>query len=89
MRFLYNNKIYETPNLEKKLKRMKISINDIEILGDIEETKEIEEELEEDKKFYFINRITGYRHCSIYDICPKGYVLCTKKEFYATRKIDK
>lgn len=88
MRFLYNNKIYETPNLEKKLKRMKISINDIEILGDIEETKEIEE-LEEDKKFYFINRITGYRHCSIYDICPKGYVLCTKKEFYATRKIDK
>ena len=30
--FKYNNKIITTPNLEKKLKRMKISINDIEII---------------------------------------------------------
>lgn len=31
--FKYNNKIITTPNLEKKLKRMKISINDIEIIN--------------------------------------------------------
>ena len=30
--FKYNNKIITTPNLEKKLKRMKISIDDIEII---------------------------------------------------------
>ena len=30
--FKYQNKIIITPNLEKKLKRMKISINDIEII---------------------------------------------------------
>ena len=30
--FKYNNKIITTPNLEKKLKRMRISIDDIEII---------------------------------------------------------
>ena len=30
--FKYNGTIITTPNLEKKLKRMKISINDIEII---------------------------------------------------------
>lgn len=30
--FKYNGKIITTPNLEKKLKRMKLSINDIEII---------------------------------------------------------
>ena len=30
--FKYKNKIITTPNLEKKLKRMKLSINDIEII---------------------------------------------------------
>lgn len=30
--FKYNGKIISTPNLEKKLKRMKISIDDIEIV---------------------------------------------------------
>lgn len=31
--FKYNGKIITTPNLEKKLKRMKISIDDIEIIN--------------------------------------------------------
>lgn len=35
MKFKYDNKIYETPNLEKKLKRMKLTLDDIEL---IEET---------------------------------------------------
>lgn len=30
--FKYNNKIITTPNLEKKLKRMRLSIEDIEII---------------------------------------------------------
>lgn len=34
--FKYNNKIITTPNLEKKLKKMKIQLSDIEII----ETKE-------------------------------------------------
>lgn len=36
MKFRYKDKIIETPNLEKKLKRMKISIQDIEILDEEE-----------------------------------------------------
>ena len=36
-RFKYNGTVYETPNIEKKLKRMKISIDDIEILEDAQE----------------------------------------------------
>lgn len=38
--FKYKNKIITTPNLEKKLKRMKISIDDIEII----DTPKIEKE---------------------------------------------
>ena len=34
MTFKYNGKIISTPNLEKKLKRMKISMDDIEIIDD-------------------------------------------------------
>jgi len=33
-RFKYNGVIYETPNLEKKLKRMKISLDKVELLDD-------------------------------------------------------
>ena len=40
MTFKYNGKIISTPNLEKKLKRMKISIDDIEIIDDIPKKKE-------------------------------------------------
>lgn len=39
--FKYKGQTISTPNLEKKLKRMKISINDIEI---IKEEKKLEEE---------------------------------------------
>ena len=48
--FKYKEKIITTPNLEKKLKRMKISIDDIEIIQ--KETVVIEEEKDEviDKK---------------------------------------
>ena len=40
--FKYQNKIITTPNLEKKLKRMKISINDIELIEDTTSSKKEE-----------------------------------------------
>lgn len=30
--FKYNNKVFEVPNLEKKLKRMKLTLDDIELV---------------------------------------------------------
>ena len=43
--FKYKDKILSTPNLEKKLKRMKLSLSDIEIIPPPEK-KEIQNELE-------------------------------------------
>lgn len=46
--FKYNNKIITTPNLEKKLKRMKLSIDDIEIIDNpIKKEKSPNNELED------------------------------------------
>ena len=44
--FKYKNKVISTPNLEKKLKRMKLSINDIEIIDNIKK-KEPSNEIED------------------------------------------
>ena len=52
MTFKYNGKIISTPNLEKKLKRMKISIDDIEIIDDIPKKKEEESGIED----YMLNK---------------------------------
>lgn len=60
--FKYNGKIISTPNLEKKLKRMKISLNDIEI---IEKEIKKEEPIEEDD-YELVNLITpldNIKHC--------------------------
>lgn len=78
--FKYKNKIISTPNLEKKLKRMKLSLKDIEIIE--EEKKIILDEDNEVIKYYFINKDNGYRICSIYPECPDGYVKCTKEEYH-------
>ena len=46
--FKYNGKIISTPNLEKKLKRMKISLDDIEIIDNpIKKEKSPNNELED------------------------------------------
>lgn len=42
-RFKYNGVIYETPNLEKKLKRMKISLDKVELLDDSQEVVVIDD----------------------------------------------
>lgn len=63
MKFIYNNKIYNPVNLEKKLKKLGITINDI---TPIEQSKNSEELNEEIKKYYFINLRTGEVIVSIY-----------------------
>lgn len=50
--FKYNGKIITTPNLEKKLKRMKISIADIEIIN----TPTLKEESKFELEDYMINK---------------------------------
>lgn len=55
--FKYNGKIISTPNLEKKLKRMKISIDDIEIIETpIKEVKK--EEIKDEDEYENVNLIT-------------------------------
>ena len=63
MKFKYNNKIYNPVNLEKKLKKIGISINDIEIIQ--EEPKIIEYNSIE--LFHFKNKNTKETISSIYD----------------------
>ena len=61
IRFKYNGIIYYPKDLDKKLKQLGISINDIEII-DKEEQKEEQKEEEIDtsiKKYYFKNVKTG------------------------------
>jgi hypothetical protein len=50
--FKYQGKIITTPNLEKKLKRMKISIDDIEIIDTPIKKKEVDSGLED----YMLNK---------------------------------
>lgn len=50
--FKYKNKIITTPNLEKKLKRMKLSIDDIEIINNPIIKKEPESGVED----YMLNK---------------------------------
>lgn len=79
MKFEYNGRIYSPSNLEKKLQKMGITINDIKIIEKKEEIKEFEDE--EKNLYYFINKDNGYKHCSIYNRCPDGYEKCTKEEY--------
>lgn len=45
--FEYNGKQITTPNLEKKLKRMKISLEDIKIISNKKEKKTVDEGVED------------------------------------------
>lgn len=65
--FKYKNKIISTTNLEKKLKRLKINIDDIEIIDPIEtKSKEVEEKII-NSFYYFFNQKTKETITSIYD----------------------
>lgn len=50
--FKYKEKIITTPNLEKKLKRMKISLDDIEIIDNPIKKKEVDSGIED----YMLNK---------------------------------
>ena len=66
--FKYNNKVYEVPNLEKKLKRMKLTLDDIEILNE-PIVKKVSNEDDKDNgiiKHHF-RLPNGYTITSIYD----------------------
>lgn len=63
MKFKYKDRIYNPSNLEKKLKKLGITINDVEI---IPENKPIVE-MDDTVKYYFKNKKTGYTITSIYN----------------------
>ena len=50
MKFIYNNRIYNPVNLEKKLKKMGITINDIEIIPEEKKVDNSVEDYFQDKR---------------------------------------
>ena len=63
MKFIFNNKIYNPVNLEKKLKKLGITLEDIQIIEDNKIIDEIDTSIQ---KYYFKNTITGETITSIY-----------------------
>lgn len=61
--FKYQNQIITTPNLEKKLKKMKLTLEDIEIIS---EKKEEEKEDTNWRTLYYFKTKTGETITSIY-----------------------
>ena len=64
MKFMYNGRIYNPVNVEKKLKKMGITRDDIEIIP--EEIKKIEED-DDTVTYLFIDKNNGKKIISIYD----------------------
>lgn len=64
MKFMYKGQVYNPVNVEKKLKKLGITMNDIEI---IPEEKNENIEMRDTQLFHFKNRITGETITSIYD----------------------
>ena len=64
MKFMYNGRIYNPVNVEKKLKKMGITMDDIEIIP--EEIKKIEE-VDDTVTYLFIDKNNGKKITSIYD----------------------
>ena len=63
MKFIFNNKIYNPVNLEKKLKKLGITLKDIQIIEDNKIIDEIDTSIQ---KYYFKNIITGETITSVY-----------------------
>lgn len=71
MKFMYNGRIYNPVNVEKKLKKMGITMEDIDIIKeDSIETSPLSSDI---KLFYFYDPDTGCSITSIYDNDIKGY----------------
>ena len=63
MKFIFNNKIYNPVNLEKKLKKLGITLKDVQIIEDNKIIDEIDTSIQ---KYYFKNIVTGETITSIY-----------------------
>ena len=64
--FIYNNKRYATSDLQKKLKKMGISIDDINIVSYLKE-QDVNTEKENISTFRFKNRKTNEEIISLYN----------------------
>ncbi len=72
MKFKYNGRIYNPVNTEKKLKKMGITMDDIEIIK--EDSVKEPPPISDVKLFYYYNPVTGYSITSIYDnVNENGY----------------
>ena len=79
MKFMYNGRIYNPVNIEKKLKKMGITVDDVEIIE--EESKNEPPPMLDIKKFYYYNPSTGYSIISIYDnVNEDGYEPISKEQ---------
>ena len=85
MKFKYNGRIYNPVNVEKKLKKMGITINDIEIIP--EEIKEVKYE-DDTITYLFIDRVNGKRIVSIYDNLDDLKDLINVNDYEKVRKED-
>ena len=63
MKFIYNNRIYNPVNLQKKLKKLGITLNDIQIIEEPKILNEIDTSIQ---LYRFKNTITNEEIISIY-----------------------
>ena len=85
MKFKYNGRIYNPVNVEKKLKKMGITMDDIEIIP--EEIKEVKYE-DDTITYLFIDRVNDKRIVSIYDNLDNLKDLINVNDYEKVRKED-
>lgn len=85
MKFKYNGRIYNPVNVEKKLKKMGITMDDIEIIP--EEIKEVKYE-DDTITYLFIDRVNGKQIVSIYDNLDDLKDLINVNDYEKVRKED-
>lgn len=85
MKFMYNGRIYNPVNIEKKLKKMGITMDDIEIIP--EEIKEVKYE-DDTITYLFIDKVDGKRIVSIYDNLDDLKDLINVNDYEKVRKED-
>lgn len=85
MKFMYNGRMYNPVNVEKKLKKMGITMDDIEIIP--EEIKEVKYE-DDTITYLFIDKVNGKRIVSIYDNLDDLKDLINVNDYEKVRKED-
>ena len=77
MKFKYNGKIYNPTNLEKKLKKLGITIDDIELIEELKNTNE--NTYSNNSTLYYFKK-DDYVRCSIYPE-ENGWEKITREEY--------